>query len=241
MREPGKPWEKKKADFGREAEKALVAWIEGHGYKYTEHPDGKMGIDGLAECEAHTIKIDADRKRGWDKGPWPFEFRSGLHVPERKGHFENTAFISCRADIKLAMVGFSSSFRDSIMKSIYIKERDRREWFFDIPLPETLPVDLKAARGPTLAEMNANRVRKALRGEKKQRWDGDALLLVQPFGVGDDEFERMQVWHSDHNYSWSCETHDNRDAWLYGIPDEKGRRRTNCRHCGEFVGFDRME
>lgn len=221
------------AEWSTRAERGLRVWLNGHGYKWTHLPNGRYGFDGLASNDIERFYVEVERRtpsqKGWCHGEFPW--RTVTVPTRRKPHDESLLFI-CRADIKAAMVVFQYSFESAkiITKNTRVTNSEQ---FYEIPKGECLPIDLTQLNGVTIAEQNAERIRKAV-VSGSNKWAKECLGPCPPYGIGYEEWMQLGDEAEKPLLKKYC------PHWsLVEEPDWHGRQNYKtlvCRDCGAFCG-----
>lgn len=171
------------------AERELRLWLRGRGYEYSTMPDGEMGIDGLCVSPFERFYVEVERRssHAWKGGKFPFRT---VHVPERRARYgdSNWLLFVVRSDVREALIVFPQSLTPERLKEVSNRYVRSGEKFFDIPLIETLPIDLTETSGDPIAVMNARRIRKLASTSSAMQALGD----VPPYGVDADEWRTLK-------------------------------------------------
>lgn len=154
-----KPYDKQLDEYSRVGELVIVPWVRGKGYKVTHHPHGECGRDFSAVREGERFYIDAERRRAqtWNDGLFRW---LEINVPERRGINDDTLIFVVRKDLQQALIIFPNTIRDAELKENRNTFVDRGELFYKVPRCQALPIDLNQMSPLSIAEMNAERIRR---------------------------------------------------------------------------------
>lgn len=224
------------AEWSSRAERELGRWLRGHGYTCTNFPDGKYGIDLKAENEDESFKVEIERRRPdtWPPDS-PFPYKT-VHVPERRARYGESGWLmfTIRKDIRAAQVTFARSLQTSPLIEVCNREVSSGEFFYDVPLHETLPVDLTKTTGPSIAELNASRIRA---GFPTWHWREAMQKLgdVPPYGLPDSEWRDMRDKAEERYFFYA---HCNcKDRELVAKGQRYNKWAMHCPRCDRLIGY----
>lgn len=185
-------------EWGAAGEAALRQYFVSHGYKAVKHPNGIYGEDIEYVSSRERFYVDAERRteRTWSGSGWMSW--PTLHVLARRTVSEDTLFITLAANMRKAYVSFPLDLmcvRPVPMDNIHASGEQIR----DHEIMRCLPLDLTLPIVGSIAEMNANRVRKIVSESESYLEITRALRGREPFGFGapygidDEEWRAMQL------------------------------------------------
>ena len=238
MRGVRKEYDQKLADWASRAEREYVRrFLIGNGYKYTVYPDGQKGIDGEAEndCERFRVEVERSEFRRWAGNSFRYPT---VHILERRVKYGQRDWLhfTVREDGAFAVVTFPQSIREERIKSNPNRFVRHGECAIDVPIRETLLVDLHDFSGRSIAFRNAERIRsgvRSLHGKAAMEFLGDD----PPYGLSEDEWRDMR---DEAEKPIKAAAYCNcKDAAKESSPDicrRPGWRTETCSQCGKFWG-----
>lgn len=243
MRGVRKEYSQALGEWGSRAEREYVPrFLIGNGYEYTTFPDARSGIDGQAKNDVECFRVEVERSlfNRWsgDRFKYPT-----VHILERRGRYgdRNWLHFTVREDGRFAVVTFPQSLTQDRLKHNPNKLVKSGEYAYDIPVQQTLTVDLSDRSGQSIAERNVCRIRDGvarLRGKPAMEFLGDE----PPYGMSETEWRQLrdEAEKPIAELAWCCckDQPKRRGPDLFG---RTGWFAEHCCACGRWYGCGPVE
>lgn len=136
-----KEFSKEADNFGRKAELAVKEYLQKIGYSVIDHEFGRMGKDltAIRNGVRRYIEVDRRSKKIWGEGAYRF---STIHVLGRRVFDPGTVLISCRYDLRMAIMLRAEDILDfdPVKKDCkFVKDEPIRE----VPVSRGVFIDLQ--------------------------------------------------------------------------------------------------
>lgn len=193
----GKKYHRADGEYGAGGEAFIRQYIKNNGYTPIKHPNGIYAEDIEYKSDYERFYVDVERatERRWSGRYW-LNWPT-IHVLARRAVAEEILFFTVSADMTKAYVSFPRDLmkvKPIPMDNIHAEGEMTR----DHEIMRCLCLDLTKPIYGSIAEMNANRVRKIVRESDSYTEIVRTLRGVDggpgyeaPYGIDDDDYRQL--------------------------------------------------